>query len=263
MTTNLITRIHTQLRAALTTQLEAHDVAGFTCFFNLDDDSVWSNSAIPKSANAEYEADDIEGLIDAFVSRGRTPRLEYIAEFAPALASALERSGFVLEETAPLMISTNDTFKPAATVPQLQIRIITDHADPVAAMQSVVTIQRRSFGKADAIAATVEEAESTAKRFHANLFFLAELDGVPVGTGSLQLPYEGIAEVAGIATLTEFRRRGIASALTSAIAQHAFDMGLDTLFIMAADQNVRRIYARLGFEDCGKVLVYSKKTSEQ
>ena len=258
MTTQQIARIHTQLRAALETQLEAHEVDKFTCFFNPDDDSTWSNSAIPNSMDAGNESEGIQELIDAFVARGRIPRLEYIAEFAPALAGALEQHGFVLEETAPLMISDRETFKPAASIPSLRISSVNNHTDPIAAMQSVVTIQRRSFGDADAVAASLEEAEAVGKRFHANLFYLAELDGVPAGAGSLQLPYNGIGEVAGIATLGKFRRRGIASALTSAIAEHAFDTGLDALFIMAADQNVRRIYNRLGFEDCGHVLVYNK-----
>jgi len=254
MTTNLLTRIHTQLRAALIAQLDAHPVADFTCFFNPDDDSIWSNSATPNSVNTGTDPATVQQLIDTFMAHNRTPRLEYIAEFAPNLAVALELNGFMRDEVAPLMSSTRKTFIPAVAIPGLRISQVND----TAAMQSVVTIQRRSFGKPDAIAATAEEAEATAKRFHANLFFLAELNGQPAGAGSIQLPHNKIAEVAGIATLTEFRRRGIASVLTSVIAQHAFDTGLDALFIMAADQNVRRIYARLGFEDCGNVFVYSK-----
>jgi len=254
MTTNQITQIHNQLRAALATQLAAHTVADFTCFFNPDDDSAWSNSAIPNSTDAGNDPNGIQQMVKTFITHKRTPKLEYIAEFAPALADALENHNFVREETAPLMTCTNSTFTPAQSVPDLRINEVTDKN----AMQSVVTIQRRSFGSPDAAAATLTEAEEVRQRFHANQFFLAELDDEPVCAGSLQLPHNGIAEVAGIATLTNYRRRGIASAITSAIAQHAFDTGIDTLFIMAADQNVRRIYARLGFEDCGTVLVYSK-----
>lgn len=254
MTTNQIIQIHDQLRAALAAQLDAHTVADFTCFFNPDDDSTWSNSAIPNNASAGNDPAAIQQLIDTFVTHKRTPKLEYIAEFAPNLADALANNGFTRDEVAPLMISTSKTFVAAKSVANLQINEVCD----TAAMQSVVTIQRRAFGSPDAPAASTTEADEVRQRFHANNFYLAKLNGEPVGAGSLQLPYNGIAEVAGIATLTDHRRRGIASAMTSTIAQQAFDTGLDTLFIMAADQNVRRIYARLGFEDCGTILVYSK-----
>ena len=258
MTTNQIARIHNQLRAALAAQLDAHPVADFTCFFNPDDDSTWSNAAIPNHSESGRDVVGIQQMIDTFFTHSRTPNLEYIAEFAPDLADALETHGFIRNETAPLMACTRKTFTAAKNIVYLQISVV----DDMIAMQSVVTIQRRSFGSPDAPAATAAEAEEARNRFHANSFYVAKLNGEPAAAGSLQLPYNGIAEVSGIATLPDYRRRGIASAITSTIAQQAFDNGLDTLFIMAADQNVRRIYARLGFEDCGTVLTYSKQIND-
>lgn len=65
--------------------------------------------------------------------------------------------------------------------------------------------------------------------------------------GSLTHPHQGVAEAAGIATLPESRRMGIADAVTAALCAEAFRRGMTVVFLTAADEAAGRIYTRAGF----------------
>ena len=62
--------------------------------------------------------------------------------------------------------------------------------------------------------------------------FLAELDGAPAGAAVL-IPHEGIALLAGAATLPEMRRRGAQNALLHARLQYASTHGCDVAMMCA------------------------------
>lgn len=62
--------------------------------------------------------------------------------------------------------------------------------------------------------------------------FLAEIDGKPGAAGSLSI-HEGVALFAGAATVPEFRRRGLQTALLHARLQYAFEHGCDLAMIVA------------------------------
>jgi predicted GNAT family acetyltransferase len=56
-----------------------------------------------------------------------------------------------------------------------------------------------------------------------------------------------VVEVVGVATLPSVRRRGLAAAVTSALTQHALDHGAEVVFLSAGDEDVARLYARIGY----------------
>lgn len=62
--------------------------------------------------------------------------------------------------------------------------------------------------------------------------FLAEIDGNLGAAGSLSI-HEGVALFAGAATVPEFRRRGLQTALLHARLQYAFQHGCDLAMIVA------------------------------
>jgi ribosomal protein S18 acetylase RimI-like enzyme len=76
--------------------------------------------------------------------------------------------------------------------------------------------------------------------------YAAYVDGAPVCVGSHQ-PVDGVSEVVGVATLPAFRRRGIAAAVVHRLLVDALERGITTVFISADDDNVARIYERVGF----------------
>nr|WP_272954640.1 GNAT family N-acetyltransferase [Kribbella sandramycini] len=60
------------------------------------------------------------------------------------------------------------------------------------------------------------------------------------------------SEIVGVATLPAMRRRGLAAALTAALAQHAFDNGVELLLLSAESDAVAAVYERVGFRRIGQ-----------
>ena len=64
-----------------------------------------------------------------------------------------------------------------------------------------------------------------------------------------------VAEIAGVATLPSARRRGYASQLTATLARHALDNGAHLVFLSAGDDDVARLYSRVGFRRIGTACI--------
>ena len=69
-------------------------------------------------------------------------------------------------------------------------------------------------------------------------------------------PRNGICELVGLATLAEYRRQGIATAISSKAIEQAFDRGVGTVFLTAANELAGRVYKKIGFENYTIVLAY-------
>jgi len=80
-----------------------------------------------------------------------------------------------------------------------------------------------------------------------------DLDGV-VSSGILQR-LDDVAEIAGVATLPAARRRGYASQLTATLARHALHNGAHLVFLSAGDDDVARLYSRVGFRRVGTACI--------
>ncbi|MCA1711734.1 MAG: GNAT family N-acetyltransferase [Actinobacteria bacterium] len=78
----------------------------------------------------------------------------------------------------------------------------------------------------------------------------AFLDGQPVARGGIAVVGD-VCEIAGVATLPGFRRRGLGAAVTYVLAQEAARRGARLLWLMADSDDVARIYGGLGFERVG------------
>jgi ribosomal protein S18 acetylase RimI-like enzyme len=65
----------------------------------------------------------------------------------------------------------------------------------------------------------------------------------------------GVAEIAGVATLPSARRRGYASQLTATLARHALQHGAHLVFLSAGDDDVARLYSRVGFRRIGTACI--------
>jgi predicted GNAT family acetyltransferase len=88
-----------------------------------------------------------------------------------------------------------------------------------------------------------------------SVFLLAWLDWEPVGTG-VSHSLKGAAEIVGVVTRQEHRRRGVAAAITSELVRRHFANGGDFAFLDAASDEAARVYERLGFAPFGANLVY-------
>ena len=68
----------------------------------------------------------------------------------------------------------------------------------------------------------------------------------PVGGGS-HTPVGDVTEIAGVGVLPAYRRRGLAAAVTHVLARDARDHDVETVFCSAQNDDVARIYGRIGF----------------
>jgi predicted GNAT family acetyltransferase len=81
------------------------------------------------------------------------------------------------------------------------------------------------------------------------------LNGEPAGTG-VSHSLKGVAEIVGVVTRADKRRRGVAATVTSNLVARHFDSGGDFVFLDAADEAAATLYERLGFKKFGTNLVY-------
>ncbi len=246
----LIERIQSQLRASAAAAYAATAIPPFTCYVNPDDPSPGYNYAIPDAALAGDPGRALDDLAEFYRGRGRAPRFEFLEAYAPGLSPALEKRGYRLEMRSYLMICTRADVVPLPPVAGVSVRTLSA-ASPLADFQALMTVQSRSFGAADAPAASAEVAENFRRRFAASTLFVAEMDGEIVSGGAFTPPADGVTEVVGIATLPGFRGRGIAGLLTSQITRHAFGQGVELAFLTAGDAAAGRVYGRVGFQAAG------------
>jgi ribosomal protein S18 acetylase RimI-like enzyme len=92
------------------------------------------------------------------------------------------------------------------------------------------------------------EATEASRRIHAGTraLALAETPEGPVATAQFNT-LDDLAEIIAVATLPEARRQGHASAVLRLLIAEARSRRLRTLFLTAADEEVARIYERVGF----------------
>ena len=76
-------------------------------------------------------------------------------------------------------------------------------------------------------------------------FYLAEVDGVPVGTGMTAIS-DGLTAISNITTLAPYRRRGYGRAVTGEMIRAGFAAGAPTAFLYSSEMG-RPVYESLGF----------------
>ncbi|WP_405407995.1 GNAT family N-acetyltransferase [Streptomyces decoyicus] len=68
-------------------------------------------------------------------------------------------------------------------------------------------------------------------------------------------PVGAVSEIVGVGTLPTARRRGLGLAVTAALVADARSRGVEPVFLSAGDEDVTRIYARLGFRRIATALI--------
>ncbi len=94
--------IQSYLRVAASHQRATQKIGPFLATFSRANDNPFLNYAIPDD-NAIPSPADVAALIVAYEKRSRQPRLEYVAQLAPAVEGMLIDAGFRVEGHLPLM----------------------------------------------------------------------------------------------------------------------------------------------------------------
>lgn len=246
-------RIQAYLRIAASQGRDVERIGPFLATFNRHEENLFLNYALPDDG-AEPRPGDVAGLIAAYERRDRTPRLEYIAQLAPAVEAALLAAGFVAEGRLPLMICAPGEERPLPT-PE-GIELIAPVADDE--LLGAVAAQNEAYGAPPPAPEVVNRLRASLATGQILILARVAATGEPVGAGVCTAPAQGLSEVAGIGVRAQFRRRGVAGALTVRLAREAFAAGVALAFLMAAHETEARIYERAGFTRCGEILHISR-----
>ncbi|TMC71328.1 MAG: GNAT family N-acetyltransferase [Chloroflexi bacterium] len=192
-------------------------------------------------------------LRTAFKKHKVALEIEYNETVFPKVGHWLEAAGLKLRERNPLMSCRPDSFKPFATPDEVHLTQLSAGATP-AELEAFQAIRWTDGGELDRVPQPVERLRADMARPN-SVFLLAWLEWEPAGTG-VSHAVKGAAEIVGVVTRKDRRRRGVAAAITSELVRRHFANGGDFAFLDAANEEATRVYERLGFSRFGANLIY-------
>lgn len=205
----------------------------------------------------EGRARAVQALTDlgeAFRLARRRGTIEFNEAAYPDLRAAADHLGMVPVWRHALMACGRAELR-RFSEPDVAVRFL--HIDdPDGDLDAFASVRRTGFGETRR-SSTADEIATLRRMLERrqSFFALGRLEGVPAATG-LITPIDGVGEIAGVVTLAEHRRRGVASSLTSFLVQHLFDSGGSLAWLDAADARAVALYRRLGFFALGDRLSY-------
>ena len=245
-------RFNSYLRAVAPLGRETDHVGPFVATCTTGSDNLYLNYAIPEDG-ASPQADDVQGLINWYVTRDRKPRLEYVTSEAPEVEVALLGAGFSVESRLPLMVW--DSATPPTPAP-VGIELLLPESDDELFGLTVVTAE--AYGSPPFSREGVKSARVSLEHGNGAVVARDIATGTIVGAGTFPPIVHGLTEVAAIGVSVTHRRRGIAQALARRLAEEAHNRGAAYPFLMAAHEAEARIYQRAGFDRIGEILHISR-----
>ncbi|MBL7256638.1 GNAT family N-acetyltransferase [Paractinoplanes lichenicola] len=255
----------------------AEEIGGLVLFVR--EGEGWPYYARPLLGAGTPSAADITAVRQRQRELGVPESFEWVHETTPDLL-AVARSAGLDVLLAPLLV-----LDPAALVPDLPVdRGTVRFLDPdgpafageLAASRAVAqlgfgapavppsplhgTLLTAPAGPAERDAAvtslSAELVASQQERSSSGDYFTAVVDSPDglLATGAAMRSGD-VVEVAGVATLPAARRRGYASQLTAALARRALAEGATLVFLSAGDDDVARLYTKVGFRRIGTACI--------
>ncbi|HEX3002799.1 MAG TPA: GNAT family N-acetyltransferase [Angustibacter sp.] len=238
-----------------------HEVGPLRLFVR--DGAGWPFYARPSEPSVTVRADDVHAVLRRQDELGVPQAFEWVHELTPSLTAAAQEAGLAVQR-CPLLVLDVDAL---AQVPDdvaapagVHVAVAAPDDPDLGIAEAVASV---AFGarigtavgdagpaERDAAASAADPASLTtlrdAMRDGRQARVVARTGEGPVGVGGMQTA-AGVAELVGIATLPSARRCGVAAAVTVALARHALDRGHPTVFLSAQDDDVARVYERVGF----------------
>jgi ribosomal protein S18 acetylase RimI-like enzyme len=243
----------------------AEDHGSLTLFVNRG--AGWPYYARPRRGwRGKVEAEHVRSVRARQRALGVPEAFEWVAEVSPGLAAAARTAGLRVHEH-PLLVLEPAAWRPVPSPPGAVVRIVPAGAPDLATLRAVASLAFGEPGTAVGATGRAEVAAAAAavsaasvhdlrERLRSGLTALAaayDAEG-PLAVGSHQ-PVGAVSEIAGVGTLPAARRRGLAAAVTSALVGDALGRGIDVVFLSAADEDVARVYRRLGFEPIATAMI--------
>lgn len=244
-------RIQRSVVANLRNRPNAVESGPFVLGLDASTDSPHINYATPVPG-IEISAGDVRGLVQAFGSL--KPRLEYVVSCAPELEKLLLEAGFEVESRNEYLVCEPSTL--AAPEAPEGFELFEPSTD--AEFAGMISAQNESFG--GEFSATPADVERYRRNQGQGAVQVAArtVDGEFVGGGTAVAPNGGLSEVGGIAVRPQFRRRGLAGAITGALTSRLFAGGADVAWLEASGDDSWRVYERVGYRPSGQRLYISQ-----
>jgi GNAT superfamily N-acetyltransferase len=251
----LLARIEAYYDAVPRAAAAVETLGPFTLF--VKQGAGWPYYARPSLGATAFTAADVERVRARQRALGVPEAFEWVAATTPGLEGAAAGAGLAVG-THPLLVLEADGPRPCAAPPGVELRLA-GVDDDLALLGAVAHVAFGAGGTAvgpqgpaDLLARAAgrrpEEVAFERERMRAGrtVMAVALAGGQPVSVGSHQ-PVGSVSEVVGVGTLPAFRRRGIAASLTAFLAADARRRGVATVFLSAGDDDVARVYGRVGF----------------
>ena len=255
----LLARVDRYLDRVQRDASDVREVGPFTLFVSRAPYPLYARPRV--GGPGEFTAADVDRLATACAEVGMRLAVEWVEELTPSLRPVLAAAGLELVRY-PLLVLTPERYR-RVTDGTASISVASTAAD-LAVARAVAHVGFGAGGTAVGAAGTAERDagaagadpdqlqwfvdDATAGR---TVTVTAALEGDGVVASGLVKPVGDAAEVMGVATLPAFRHRGLALAVTSALVDRAFAVGVDLVLLSADSDEVARIYQRLGFVRIG------------
>jgi GNAT superfamily N-acetyltransferase len=222
----------------------AVELPGFTAFFP-EAGTAW---AVPRDPSGDPDTleEQLAGLAAAFAARDRMLLVELVALAWPALPAALASRGLSVLEETPLLVRRGGAAAPRRAGAGVQARWVAAGDD----LAFVASLMRQGFELRGGDPPAVLAAELRAALAGPTRIAVAELDGLPAGSGCMAA-LGGVSEISSVSTLPTRRRRGVGSALVDFLAGAHFAGGGELCWACAPDARAAGLFLDAGFEDGG------------
>jgi ribosomal protein S18 acetylase RimI-like enzyme len=242
-------RIQQSVVANLSHRPRPVEVGPFVIGFDPGTDNPGINYATPVPG-AAITGSDVQNLVAAFREAARKPRLEYVVSTAPRLEALLTAAGFTVEARHDYLICGPGMLTPPPATGGVDLREPSTGAERLA----MSAAQLEAFGADPASAGADSDRLARLQSAGGVAVMAVAADGACAGGGQAVPPRGAVSEVAGIAVVGRFRRRGLGGAITADITERLFATGVDVAWLEASGEDAWRVYERIGYRPAGKRL---------
>ncbi len=255
---DLLGRIEAYFDAAPRASADVEEHGALTLFVS---HIPWRYYGRPRLGLSEdVGADDVAAVRARQRELGVREAFEWVHETTPSLLGAATAAG--LEVTQVPLLALDEAAARPDPPAGVTVRILGADDRALADAQGAVELAFAAPGTAvgpggraarEVASAGLVDLGFLRERLRRGLTAMAvaesEEDGA-VAAGSHQ-PVADVSEVMGVGTVPSARRRGIGAAVTGRLVEHARERGAGLVFLSAADEDVARMYERLGFRRIG------------
>lgn len=213
----------------------------------------WPYYARPTPGCTPIVASDLDRLVSEQRALDVPHTIEWVHESTPSLGDVVEAAGWTPRH-CPLLVL--DRLEPVDSALSVAILAAPDPrlADVVDAVSAGFAGVERDGERPD----VARQGERIAQGW-AVMAGAFDTAGSAVGGGT-HLPRGSATEIVGIAVVPSARRRGAGARIAATLAADALASGIDTVFLSAQNDDVARVYERVGFRRIGTACIATRPT---